>query len=69
VTIITIVLMIKIKNIERSYQLAKDCYAELGVATLYRLHQWKNGRIENEFSGGKQISANENPSDIFSLAR
>jgi LmbE family N-acetylglucosaminyl deacetylase len=42
---------------------------DFAFATLYQLRQWKNGRIENEFSGGKQISATENPSDIFSLAR
>ena len=39
------------------------------LATRYRLRQWKNGRIENVFSGEKQISATENPNDIFSLAR
>jgi LmbE family N-acetylglucosaminyl deacetylase len=38
-------------------------------ATLYRLRQWKNGRVENVFSGGKQISATENPGAIFNLAR
>jgi LmbE family N-acetylglucosaminyl deacetylase len=34
-------------------------------ATLYRLRQWKNGRIENVFNGGRQISAAENPGAIF----
>jgi LmbE family N-acetylglucosaminyl deacetylase len=38
-------------------------------ATLYRLRQWKNGRIENVFSGGKQISTTENPGDILGLSR
>ena len=42
---------------------------DFAFATLYRLRQWKNGRIENVFSGGKQIGATENPGDIFSLAR
>ena len=37
-------------------------------AKLDRLRQWKNGRIENMFSGEKQISATENPNDVFSLA-
>ena len=37
-------------------------------ATLYRLRQWKNGRIEDAFSGGRQISAAENPGDIVNLA-
>lgn len=34
-------------------------------ATLYRLRQWKNGRIEEGHSGGKQISMRENPGVIF----
>jgi LmbE family N-acetylglucosaminyl deacetylase len=34
-------------------------------ATLYRLRQWKNGRVKNIYDGGKQISATENPNDIF----
>jgi LmbE family N-acetylglucosaminyl deacetylase len=38
-------------------------------ATLYRLRRWKNGRAENVYPGGKQISAAENPGGIFSLAR
>ena len=37
-------------------------------ATLYRLRQWKSGRIENLFSGGRQIGATESPSDIPGLA-
>jgi len=38
------------------------------LAALYRLRQWKNGRIENVFRGGKQIRATENPDDILGLA-
>ena len=38
-------------------------------ATLYRLRQWKNGRVENIYDGGKQISATENPDGIFYSAR
>jgi LmbE family N-acetylglucosaminyl deacetylase len=38
-------------------------------ATLYRLRQWKNGRVENVFEGGKQISATENPGAVINLAR
>src|SRR5208282_2858678 len=41
---------------------------DFAFATLYRLRQWKNSRIENVFSGGKQISATENPGAIFNLA-
>jgi len=37
-------------------------------ATLYRLRQWKNGRVENVYSGGKQISATENPGGILNSA-
>ena len=38
-------------------------------ATLYRLCQWKNGRVENVYGGGKQISATENPGGILDPAR
>jgi LmbE family N-acetylglucosaminyl deacetylase len=38
-------------------------------ATLYRLRQWKNGRIENVFQGGKQISATDNPGRLLDLFR
>ena len=36
-------------------------------ATLYRLRQWKNGRSENIYPGGKQISASENPASLLNL--
>lgn len=38
-------------------------------ATLYRLRQWKNGRAENVFQGGKQISAAENSRAILDFIR
>ena len=38
-------------------------------ATLYRLRRWKNGRIENVYQGGKQISATENPGCLLDLIR
>ena len=38
-------------------------------ATLYRLRQWKNGRIENVCQGGKQISATDNPGRLFDSFR
>jgi LmbE family N-acetylglucosaminyl deacetylase len=41
---------------------------DFAFATLYRLRQWKNGCVENVFSGGKQISVTENPGAIFNLA-
>lgn len=34
-------------------------------ATLYRLRQWKNGCVGNVFTGGKQISATQNPGAVF----
>lgn len=34
-------------------------------ATLYRLRQWKNGRVEEYYSGGKQISVRDNPGNIL----
>jgi hypothetical protein len=36
-------------------------------ATLYRARRWKNGHVEEIFSGGKQISAGNNPGDIFGI--
>jgi LmbE family N-acetylglucosaminyl deacetylase len=42
---------------------------DFAFATLYRLRRWKNGRVENIYSGGKQISATENPGDVFNLVR
>ena len=41
---------------------------DFALVRLSRLRQWKKGRIEHVFSGEKQISATENPNDIFSLA-
>ncbi len=38
-------------------------------ATLYRLRQWKNGRIENVYQGGKQISATDNPGRLLDSFR
>ena len=38
-------------------------------ATLYRLRQWKNGRIENVYQGGKQISVTDNPSSLLDSIR
>ena len=37
-------------------------------ATLYRLRQWKGGRPENIYLGGKQISAAENSGAVFSFS-
>jgi len=38
---------------------------EFTFATLYRVRQWKYGRIEEFFSGGKQLAAHELPNSFF----
>jgi LmbE family N-acetylglucosaminyl deacetylase len=38
-------------------------------ATLYRLRRWRNGRLEEVFQGGKQISMAENPAAILEPVR
>ncbi len=34
-------------------------------ATLYRVRKWKNGSVQDLFSGGKQLSAKDSPSKIL----
>jgi N-acetylglucosamine malate deacetylase 1 len=34
-------------------------------ATLYRVRRWRNGKIEEVYSGGRQIGINESPGSIF----
>lgn len=34
-------------------------------ATLYRLRQWKNARLEKVHDGGRNCSARENPAELF----
>lgn len=38
-------------------------------ATLYRVRQWKNGRLEEAYTGGKQLSARDFPGDAFGWPR
>jgi len=38
-------------------------------ATLYRARQWKNGGIEEYYSGGRQISVAESPNKVFTSSR
>jgi LmbE family N-acetylglucosaminyl deacetylase len=38
-------------------------------ATLYRLRRWRNGRLEEVFQGGRQISTAENPAAILQTIR
>lgn len=40
---------------------------DFAFATLYRLRQWKNGRLENVLAGGKKISATDNPGELPGL--
>ncbi len=34
-------------------------------ATLYRVRRWESGRVEEQFSGGKQIAAHDFPGNAF----
>jgi LmbE family N-acetylglucosaminyl deacetylase len=34
-------------------------------ATLYRVHTWKNGRLEDTYSGGRQITAQQSVGELF----
>jgi hypothetical protein len=34
-------------------------------ATLYRLRQWSQGKLEPLFEGGRQVSANSNAAELF----
>jgi hypothetical protein len=38
-------------------------------ATLYRLRQWQNGRVEELYTGGKQIGMHDNPGSVFGWNR
>jgi N-acetylglucosamine malate deacetylase 1 len=42
---------------------------DFNFATLYRLRRWKNGRAENIFPGGRQISIVENPGGFLDSIR
>jgi LmbE family N-acetylglucosaminyl deacetylase len=34
-------------------------------ATLYRLRRWRNGQLENMYTGGKSLSTTESPATLF----
>jgi N-acetylglucosamine malate deacetylase 1 len=34
-------------------------------ATLYRLRKWQAGKLENLYTGGKQLTANQNPATLL----
>jgi LmbE family N-acetylglucosaminyl deacetylase len=40
---------------------------DLTFATLYRATQWKNGRVEPLYPGGKQITAQDSPGEVLGL--
>ena len=35
-------------------------------ATLYRLRRWQDGKLQNLYTGGKQITASQDPASLFS---
>jgi N-acetylglucosamine malate deacetylase 1 len=38
---------------------------DYGFATLYRVERWRQGRLEKVFEGGRQLSAKQNPAELF----
>jgi LmbE family N-acetylglucosaminyl deacetylase len=40
---------------------------DFAFATLYRARQWKSGRVEELYTGGKQISAGDYPGSILGM--
>ncbi len=36
-------------------------------ATVYRVRKWNNGTLQNNFGGGKFLSAAQNPADLFKI--
>jgi LmbE family N-acetylglucosaminyl deacetylase len=39
---------------------------DFAFATLYRLRQWRNGRLEKTFDGGRSLSSRQNPAELLS---
>jgi LmbE family N-acetylglucosaminyl deacetylase len=57
-------------NVRRGAELvggAGSAAPDFAFATLYRLGRWKHGRLENPFDGGRQISCDENPAELFGV--
>jgi N-acetylglucosamine malate deacetylase 1 len=55
-------------NVRRGAELvggAGSAAPDFVFATLYRLRRWKKGRLENIFTGGRQISCKQNPAILF----
>ncbi|HLP76192.1 MAG TPA: PIG-L family deacetylase [Candidatus Paceibacterota bacterium] len=40
---------------------------EFPFATLYRLRQWKNGKVVDTLKGGKTLTARDNPKNLFTV--
>ncbi len=38
---------------------------DFGFSTLYRLRAWKNGRLEETYSGGRNVSVGDSPAALF----
>lgn len=38
---------------------------DFAFSTLYRLQKWKQGRLEKMYDGGRQLSCNANPAELF----
>ena len=61
-----------IDNVRRGAELVGgqgEAAPDFMFATLYRVRQWKNGHLEEAFSGGKQISARDFPGAVFGWPR
>jgi LmbE family N-acetylglucosaminyl deacetylase len=55
-------------NVRRGGELAGGPGAtppDFVFATLYRLSRWRKGKLERAFDGGRQISARQNPAELF----
>jgi LmbE family N-acetylglucosaminyl deacetylase len=42
---------------------------DFAFATIYRLHQWRGGKLQKVFSGGKFLSAAGNPAGLFNTKK
>jgi LmbE family N-acetylglucosaminyl deacetylase len=55
-------------NVRRGSELVGgqgEAAPDFTFATLYRLRKWKQGKLENVFEGGRQVSCTENPASLF----
>ncbi len=57
-------------NVRRGTELmggAGSAAPDFTFATLYQLGQWKQGRLEPAMAGGRQLSCEQNPAEVFAL--